>query len=90
MEQVAKLFVNGRSQAVRLPAVFRFDANEVYVRQDAETRDVILSRRPATWDGFFTALSAAGVMPDFLSQDERSAGHAQHAPERDPFDGIGA
>ncbi len=90
MEQVAKLFVNGRSQAVRLPAVFRFDAKEVYVRQDADSQDVILSRRPATWDGFFAALGAAGITPDFLSQDERTAGHAQHAPERDPLDGLGA
>ena len=46
MSQVAKLFANGRSQAVRLPAAFRFDAKEVFVRKDAVTGDVILSRKP--------------------------------------------
>ncbi len=55
MSQVAKLFANGRSQAVRLPvyrlpATYRFDTKEVFIRQDAETGDVILSRKPATWD----------------------------------------
>ncbi len=29
----AKLFVNGRSQAVRLPKAFRFDGNEVYIKR---------------------------------------------------------
>ena len=28
MSQVAKLFTNGRSQAVRLPAAYRFDTKE--------------------------------------------------------------
>jgi antitoxin VapB len=87
MEQVAKLFANGRSQAVRLPAVFRFDAKEVYIRQDAESSDVILSRRPSSWDGFFAAVRAATVPQDFLAAGERSEGFA--AQERDPLDGIG-
>ena len=52
MTQVAKIFTNGRSQAVRLPAAYRFDAKEVFIRQDEETGDVILSRRPTTWNGF--------------------------------------
>jgi antitoxin VapB len=29
----AKLFVNGRSQAVRLPKLYRFEGNEVYVKK---------------------------------------------------------
>jgi antitoxin VapB len=88
MEQVAKLFANGRSQAVRLPAVFRFDAKEVYIRQDAETHDVILSRRPSTWDGFFAVLHDVCAVPaDFLTADERGQGHA--AQERDPLEGVG-
>ena len=29
----AKLFVNGRSQAVRLPKAFRFEGNEVYIKK---------------------------------------------------------
>ncbi|MCI0667408.1 MAG: AbrB/MazE/SpoVT family DNA-binding domain-containing protein [Methylococcaceae bacterium] len=39
----AKLFKNGRSQAVRLPAEFRFEGNEVSIRRDPATGDVILS-----------------------------------------------
>ena len=57
MSQVAKLFTNGRSQAVRLPVAYRFDTKEVFIRQDPDTGDVILSRRPETWDGFLAALS---------------------------------
>jgi len=33
---IAKLFRNGRSQAVRLPREFRFEGNEVRVRRLAE------------------------------------------------------
>jgi antitoxin VapB len=46
MPRTAKLFLNGRSQAVRLPADFRFAGREVFIRQDETTGDVILSRRP--------------------------------------------
>ena len=83
MSQLAKLFTNGRSQAVRLPAAYRFDAKQVFVRQDPETGDVILSKKPATWDDFFKALKKADVPPDFLDEKERS----QEKPGRDPFEG---
>jgi antitoxin VapB len=43
--QTAKLFKNGRSQAVRLPAEFRFEGDEVLIRRDPVTGDVILSQR---------------------------------------------
>jgi antitoxin VapB len=81
MSQVAKLFANGRSQAVRLPAAYRFDTKEVFIRQDTKTGDVILSRKPATWDDFFSALKAADIPSDFLDENERK----QAAPDRDPF-----
>ena len=42
--QTAKLFKNGRSQAVRLPAEFRFEGEEVLIRRDPLTGDVILSQ----------------------------------------------
>jgi antitoxin VapB len=41
--QTAKIFKNGRSQAVRLPAEFRFEGDEVQIRRDPVTGDVILS-----------------------------------------------
>lgn len=83
MSQVAKLFTNGRSQAVRLPAAYRFDTKEVFIRQDPETGDVILSRKPENWDGFFSALKDADVPADFLSDHERNQG----SQDRDPFEG---
>lgn len=39
----ARLFKNGRSQAVWLPAEFRFEGDEVSIRRDPATGDVILS-----------------------------------------------
>lgn len=83
MSQVAKLFFNGRSQAVRLPVAYRFDAKEVFIRQDPETGDVILSRRPTTWDDFFAALKDADVPASFLNKKERQQG----AQNRDPLEG---
>ncbi|MBK1704333.1 antitoxin [Halochromatium glycolicum] len=41
--QTAKHFKNGRSQAVRLPAEFRFEGDAVEIRRDPETGNVILS-----------------------------------------------
>jgi antitoxin VapB len=34
--ETAKLFVNGRSQAVRLPKAYRFEGNEVYIKKISE------------------------------------------------------
>lgn len=72
MRQRAKVFTTGRSQAVRLPAAFRFDTKEVYVDRDPRTGDVILSRRPAKWDEIFAALDKTGAPDDFLSDRDRS------------------
>jgi antitoxin VapB len=83
MPQVAKLFMNSRSQAVRLPLAFRFDAEEVFIRQDPETGDVILSRRPESLDHFFAALDGIDVPTNFLDPVERDQG----VQNRDPFEG---
>lgn len=83
MSQIAKLFINGRSQAVRLPLAYRFNTKEVFIRQDPETGDVILSRKPANWDDFFAALNGAAAPVDFLSENERR----QEPQNRDPFEG---
>ena len=83
MRQVAKLFVNGRSQAVRLPLAYRFDAKEVFIRKDPETGDIILSRKPSNWDNFFSLLKNSNVPEDFLNPTERN----QPTQNRDPFEG---
>lgn len=84
MKQVAKLFSNGRSQAVRLPLAFRFDAKEVFIRQDPATGDVILSQKPDSWDDFFALLQHADVPKEFLAKEERAA----VAQTRDPLAGV--
>ena len=83
MSQIAKLFINGRSQAVRLPVAFRFDTKEVFIRRDPETGEVILSSRPTSWEGFFSALQDADAPASFLNKRERG----QKTQRRDPFDG---
>ena len=67
MARTAKLFRNGRSQAVRLPSEYRFEGSEVYVRRDPATGDVILSRRPESWKDFFAFVKTADVPEDFLA-----------------------
>jgi antitoxin VapB len=67
MPHTAKLFRNGRSLAVRLPAEFRFEGTEVFIRRDTLTGDVILSRRPESWKSFFELADRGGVPDDFLS-----------------------
>ena len=73
MPRIARLFRNGRSQAVRLPADYRFAGSEVYVRRDPTTGDVILSRRPESWDGFFELMKTVEVPEDFLTDREDAA-----------------
>ena len=67
MPKTAKLFRNGRSQAVRLPSEYRFEGSEVYVRRDQATGDVILSRRPDSWRDLFALMDTMEVPKNFLS-----------------------
>ncbi|WP_177417918.1 antitoxin [endosymbiont of Lamellibrachia barhami] len=54
--RLAKIFMNGRSQAVRLPKEYRFNTDEVFIsRQGA---NVIISEKEPTWDEFFDTKSA--------------------------------
>lgn len=75
--QTAKLLRNGREQAVQLPAAFRFRGEEVYIRRDAVTGDVILSERPQDWQSFIAAANA------LAGEDEIVRDQTPH--ERDPF-----
>lgn len=68
MANTAKLFMNGRSQAVRLPASFRFDCEEVYIRKDKKTGDVIISKKPDTWDDFFEIIDDIDVPASFMAE----------------------
>jgi len=72
MPRTAKLFYNGRSQAVRLPAEYRFPGSEVYVRHDPATGDVILSRRPDSWQEFFELMKTLNVPKDFIADRDNA------------------
>lgn len=72
--KVAKLFRNGGSQAVRLPAEFRFDGDEVYISRDEVSGDLTLSRSPGRkyWQQFFASLDAIDIpqedLDDFMTE----------------------
>jgi antitoxin VapB len=69
--KTARLFMNGGSQAVRLPAEFRFDGDEVLVRRDERTGDVILSRKTgwSTWSEYLDLRDASPPVPDEFMAD---------------------
>jgi antitoxin VapB len=81
MAQVAKakVFMSGRSQAVRIPAEYRFSSDEVYVRRDPQSGDLILSEAPGGWDEIFAALDNAGFPEDFMA--DRAQGNPQEREE---------
>lgn len=67
--RTAKLFKNGASQAVRLPADFRFEGDEVYVTRDERTGDVILSSQPSSnsWAALFDLLAELDGSDEFMA-----------------------
>lgn len=76
--KTAKLFRNGRSQAVRLPAEFRFEGTEVLIERRGDA--VVLRPKPpnmAVWLKGFYALSEP-FPDDYLS--ERDNGPSQDRP----------
>jgi len=67
----AKLFKNGRSQAIRLPKEFRFEGREVAIRRDPATGEVIIAPAPAepsmSFDEWFALYDA---IPDSAGEEE--------------------
>jgi antitoxin VapB len=78
--RIAKLFKNGASQAVRLPAEFRFEGDEVYATRDEATGDVVLSSRPGAkdWGDFFEMLRSIEVPEDFMDERPMNTVPAEH------------
>jgi len=62
----AKVFMTGRSQAVRLPKEFRFEGTEVEIFRRGD--DVILREKPVTVDRLFKVLAQ---MPNYFYAEER-------------------
>ncbi|MGB5986416.1 MAG: type II toxin-antitoxin system VapB family antitoxin [Desulfobacterales bacterium] len=47
--ETAKIFANGRSQAVRLPKAYRFEGNEVYIKKTAGGV-LLIPKTKSVWD----------------------------------------
>jgi antitoxin VapB len=63
----AKLFVNGRSQAVRLPKEYRFEGDQVFIKKVGNT--VILIPYRAPWE---TLIDSLGIFSaDFMENREQ-------------------
>jgi antitoxin VapB len=58
---VAKVFISGNSQAIRLPKEFRLDTDEVFITKSGDS--LIITPRMGTWEGFIEGLS--GLSDDF-------------------------
>ena len=74
MQRKAKLFMNSRCQAVRLPKDFQFNTTEVFIRRQGD--EVILSPRPPNW----TAYLASGPV---ASKEFMEAVEDRPVPERE-------
>jgi antitoxin VapB len=71
----AKLFVNGGSQAVRLPKKFRFEGDSVYLKKLPDA--VMILPKDDPWASL---VSAFGSIPDFPDREEPEE---QKRPELD-------
>ena len=69
---LAKIFENGRSQAVRLPKECRFDCNEVLVNKIGKV--VMLMPKEEGWNIFFDSLEQ---FPDDFMEEGRQQGEQQ-------------
>lgn len=64
MMDTAKIFENGRSQAIRLPKKFRFTGEEVFIQRLGDV--VMLIPKETAWDTFLTSLD--GFTEDFMAE----------------------
>ena len=62
--KTAKIFQNGKSQAVRLPKEFRFDDTEVFIKKSGHV--VFLIPRDESWEILFSTLKK--FSNDFMSE----------------------
>lgn len=72
--ETAKIFENGRSQAVRLPKKFRFVDDEVYIQNLGNA--VLLVPKNELWETFLDGLN--GFSDDFMEN-----GREEVVTERD-------
>ena len=80
--RIARVFMTGRSQAVRLPKEFRFDTDRVVIRRDG--RNVVLSPMYKDWDDYLE--NGARFTDDFFEAMEELRNTHLPLEEREPFD----
>ena len=78
----ARVFMSGRSQAVRLPKEFRFDVDRVIIRR--EGRHVVLSPPFKDWDDYFA--NSTPLPDDFEAIMAEMREDELPLEEREPFD----
>ena len=69
MTKIAKVFQNGRSQAIRIPKEYRVNSDEVYIEKVGDTL-MIRPKYKDKWDTFFDTLEEVDTS-DFLSSREQ-------------------
>lgn len=67
--ETAKIFENGRSQAVRLPKKYRFTGDEVFVQRVGQA--VVLLPKESRWEIFLNGLNG---FTDDIFEDGRYQG----------------
>jgi len=72
LETTAKLFKNGRSQAVRLPKAFRFKGTEVRIRKEGD-KVVLEPLETSEWPAGFWELFTPD--PEFETPNPLSTNH---------------
>jgi antitoxin VapB len=65
--RTAKIFINGRSQAVRLPKEYQFAADEVYINRVGDM--VVLFPRDKKWDLLIESLDE--FTEDFMADRDQ-------------------
>ncbi len=78
----ARVFMSGRSQAVRLPKEFRFDVDRVIIRR--EGRHVVLSPPFRDWEDYWE--NATPLPDDFEEIIAEMRREELPLEEREPFD----
>jgi len=67
--RVARLFKNGRSQAVRIPKEMEMPGDEVTIRQVGNT--LVLAPVRSAWDPGFLAFLRGGPSPDSVADRQQ-------------------
>jgi antitoxin VapB len=71
--EIAKIFQNGQSQAVRLPKAYRFSGEEVYVKKVGNI--VMLYPKDQVWETFVSGVNS--FTDDFMADGREQGSHQE-------------